>query len=186
MRWPWLSEAEFDRRLAIEMAEIAEQVRKASLPPPAELEAQAIANRHATAEAELAEWRLARERDEAERDCIVLPPEPPIPPSLPCTCGSVHFTAGGQVVTPRTDGKLHPDGGVLSCVRCGRRWAHCGSELLEPHEKALPPAWAAVDLHQRVQESQAGSGRSPAEFRRVREATRRASDSLRPPPRRGS
>ena len=192
MRLVGLSEAEFDRRWAVEMAQRDRELRAAQ---GRESEARAATQRmvdHALETlqqvaalreqverlaSEQAAWRLAAETPVAA---------PVLPPALPCTCGSVHFTAGGQAVTPRTDGRVYPDGAVLSCLRCGRRWGHCGHELIEPHEKALPPAWAAVDLHARVQESQLGPARNGAEFRKVREATRRASDSLRPPPRRGA
>lgn len=109
----------------------------------------------------------------------------PRPPAskIPCTCGSVHFTAGGAVVSPTADGRCATTGAVLSCVKCGRRWAHCGGELVEPHGKAMPPAWAASDLHEAMQAAQEG-GRTPAQadMTRLRGATRRASGSLGIPP----
>ena len=111
----------------------------------------------------------------------VVPPAPaPAPkPKLPCTCGSVHFTAGGAVVSPTADGRCATTGAILSCVRCGRRWAHCGAELVEPHGKSMPPAWAASDLHEAMQARQDGDRPvTPADFSKLRGATRRASQGL--------
>lgn len=109
-------------------------------------------------------------------------------PALACSCGGTHFTAGGQVVTPREDGRASVTGLVLSCVRCGRRWAQCEGQLLEPHQKSMPPAWAAQDLRDQVEQELGTRERpaevSPAQVRRfVSGAKRSAADGLRRPPR---
>lgn len=127
-----------------------------------------------------------RALNSAEEERLRPAPEPVVVvavPKIPCTCGSVHFTAGGQVASPRVDGRCEPSGAILSCVRCGRRWAHCGGELVEPSMKSMPPAWAAQDLHERIQAEQGGSGGS-ADLGQLRGASRRASSALKAPPRR--
>lgn len=109
--------------------------------------------------------------------------ERPAAPALPCTCGSITFTAGGQAVVAHSDGRVSPGGAVLSCIACGRRWALAEGKLVEPHAKAMPPAWTAQDLHEAVQESQQGGPARRADLRRLQEGVRRPSSTLRPPPR---
>ena len=66
-----------------------------------------------------------------------------------CTCGCRYFTAGGSVVAPACDGRkgwLDPAGGVLSCLRCAKRWAHTPDGLMEVHADSMPPAWTMQDM----------------------------------------
>lgn len=75
--------------------------------------------------------------------------ELPPPVRLACSCGSRAFTAGGPAVAPYCDGRLawvEPSGAVLSCLACGKRWYTTPEGLREPHEAAMPPAWAMQDL----------------------------------------
>lgn len=108
-----------------------------------------------------------------------------VPARLACTCGFTHFTAGGQAVTAHEDGRMRPSGGVLSCLKCGVRWALCGNALIEPHPHSMPPVWSAQDIASRVRDT-VGDGKqaSPEAIRKLQSMARRsATEHLRPRPR---
>jgi len=109
----------------------------------------------------------------------------PPPATLACTCGFTHFTAGGQSVTAHADGRMRPSGGVLTCLKCGARWALCGNALIEPHPHAMPPVWTAQDLRESERLTVgSGSTADPERIRRLQSAVRRsATEHLRPRPR---
>ncbi len=129
----------------------------------------------------LARWLLGEPRVEAPAESPGLPGHDD---RLACTCGFTHFTAGGQNIVVGTDGRLHASGAVLSCLKCGARWAACDRALIEPHPLAMPPAWAAQDLQARVSRA-TQSGATPEELKRVvrRAASVSATQQYRRPPR---
>lgn len=103
---------------------------------------------------------------------------------LACTCGFTHFTPGGQNLVVGKDGRLHPSGAVLSCLKCGTRWAACDRALVEPHPAAMPPAWAAQDLQRSVARATSSGANSEDLKRIVRKAVgASATQHFRTPPR---
>lgn len=103
---------------------------------------------------------------------------------LACTCGFTHFTPGGQNLVVGKDGRLHPSGAVLSCLKCGARWAACDRALVEPHPAAMPPAWAAQDLQRSVARATSSGANSEDLKRIVRKAVgASATQHFRTPPR---
>ena len=72
----------------------------------------------------------------------------------PCpSCGCEYMTAGGPTVTHESNGesaRIVQSSAVLCCLGCGERWYGTPRGLKRPHEAALPPAWASIDLHARM------------------------------------
>lgn len=101
---------------------------------------------------------------------------------LACTCGFTHFTPGGQNLVVGKDGRLHPSGAVLSCLKCGARWAACDKALIEPHPAAMPPAWAAQDLQRAVSRA-TSSGASGEDLKRIVRNAASQARRFRTPPR---
>jgi hypothetical protein len=75
-------------------------------------------------------------------------------PDYECAeCGCGDFTPGGHTVrVSRAGARVH--GEVLTCLGCGARWYNTGRGLKHPHESALPPAWAMMDLQGRAAKAQ--------------------------------
>lgn len=89
-------------------------------------------------------------------------------------CGCEHFAAGGPVTQHESNGersRVRQESAVLSCLGCGARWFGTKDGLRKPHEAALPPAWAMMDLQARVQKAQHEA--SEAQRERQREAKQR-------------
>lgn len=101
---------------------------------------------------------------------------------LACTCGFTHFTSGGQNLVVGKDGRLHPSGAVLSCLKCGARWAACDKALIEPHPAAMSPAWAAQDLQRAVSRA-TSSGASQEDLKRIVRNAASQARRFRTPPR---
>ena len=96
-----------------------------------------------------------RERDSEREELRLVPP--PFA-TLACTCGSRAFTAGGPSVSAEANGvtaRTTPQGAVLSCLQCGKRWYTTPEGLREPHRDALPPTWAAMDMQREAVEQRA-------------------------------
>ena len=74
-------------------------------------------------------------------------------PDYECTCGCRDFTAGGPTVRASSAGVM-AQGQLLCCLACGDRWYSTPSGLRHPHESAMPPAWAAMDLQARAAKAQ--------------------------------
>ena len=74
-------------------------------------------------------------------------------PDYECDCGCRDFTAGGPTVRVSSAGAM-AHGQLLCCLACGSRWYSTRRDLRRPHESAMPPAWAAMDLQARAAKAQ--------------------------------
>lgn len=77
-------------------------------------------------------------------------------PDYECECGCRDFTVGGATVRVSSAGPRE-SGAVLCCLACGSRYYSTMTGLRRPHESALPPAWAMLDLQSRAAKAQSES-----------------------------
>lgn len=73
-----------------------------------------------------------------------------------CVCGCRDFTAGGMTVRASSAG-VREHGALLCCLACGERYYSTPAGLRRPHESAMPPAWAMLDLQARAAKAQSES-----------------------------
>ena len=78
------------------------------------------------------------------------------------SCGCEHMTAGGATVRHESNGsesRVVQVDGVMCCLSCGERWYGTPQGLKRPHEAALPPQWAMLDMQARATASQTAARR---------------------------